>query len=590
MHHRSRLLRIVTAAAVAAAAFVAPALVSGPAQATTPTYDGPDVASYQHPSTSKYPHGKPINWAAVKAAGKEFAIVKATEGTTYKNPFFDGPTAADYPDALAAGLVHGSYHFARPALPVVDNAKQQAAYFAKAVGPVNTASTLPPALDLEVTGGLTQAQLVTWAQVFLYRLRSLTGRTPMLYTYPYFWSTDLGDSSAFSRFPLWMASYGTSTAPVADLWQYTDAATINGISGKVDVSKFVGTSGLPWATLSNGTIAAPWKVAAPSAPRQVTVAAGPASATLSWLPGSDGSARTTSYIVTATPVTSSGTPTTTPTPSPDVTTTATTTATPTPTSSPTSTPSNPPPDPSLPHVRVTGAVTSATITGLDSSKFYSFSVVGVNSVGYGKASALTSPVQPIVASALTTAAPTAIHYGKRLMVTAKLTRSSNGALLANQRVRLFRREVGKTTWADRGVIKTGSAGVASLTLHPKHSVQLKFKFPGINGYLPSTATTTTLVRPVVTAVASATTLHHGHTVRLTGTVTPVVANQQLTLQVLGANGAWKSERSKPVRSNGKYTFTVRPPHKQAARRFRVIAAALAHRAIGISPTIVLHVT
>jgi lysozyme len=87
------------------------------AQAWT-TITGPDVSSYQHP------YGAKINWSRVKAAGKDFAIVKATEGTYYSNPFF----GADYRHSRQAGLVRGSYHFARPGYPLRTTAQAQADY------------------------------------------------------------------------------------------------------------------------------------------------------------------------------------------------------------------------------------------------------------------------------------------------------------------------------------------------------------------------------------------------------------------------------------------------------------------------------
>ncbi|MGN6473103.1 MAG: glycoside hydrolase family 25 protein, partial [Mycobacteriales bacterium] len=229
---------------------------------TSGAITGPDVASYQHPATASYPNGKPINWKAVARDGMEFAFVKASESTTYTNPFF----ADDYAGIQAAGLVRGAYHFARPAYPVASTANAQASYFANLIGDVNSAATLPPVLDLEVTGGLPRADLVTWAQIFLYRLRALTGRTPMLYTYPSFWTDVLADPGAFSRFPLWMASYSSTVPASPELWQYTDSASINGISGRVDESRFIPTNGLPWSTLSDGTVAAPWVTAVPKPP------------------------------------------------------------------------------------------------------------------------------------------------------------------------------------------------------------------------------------------------------------------------------------------------------------------------------------
>jgi lysozyme len=62
---------------------------------------GVDVSSWQHPG------GAEIDWHAVVDAGYTFAIVKATQGTTYANNWL----ARDLDDARAAGLLVGAYHF-----------------------------------------------------------------------------------------------------------------------------------------------------------------------------------------------------------------------------------------------------------------------------------------------------------------------------------------------------------------------------------------------------------------------------------------------------------------------------------------------
>ncbi|NCY16106.1 MAG: glycoside hydrolase, partial [Actinobacteria bacterium] len=84
---------------------------------------GVDVASYQHPG------GAPIDWVKVRSAGHRYALVKATEGTTYTNPYFN----ADWTGAAAAGLYRGAYHYARPALPIT-SALDQARYFVSKAG------------------------------------------------------------------------------------------------------------------------------------------------------------------------------------------------------------------------------------------------------------------------------------------------------------------------------------------------------------------------------------------------------------------------------------------------------------------------
>ena len=207
--------------------------------AVAPVYSlGTDVASYQHPG------GQPIDWRAVAASGQAFTIVKATESTTYTNPY----AMADVAGARSAGLVVGVYHFANPAV----SATAQADYFARQVNGFG-GTLLPPALDLEVTGGLSPSALITWTSAFLTRLRQDTGRTPMIYTGPYFWSTAMAGSKAFVQYPLWEAHWTTAAQPqqVASwpsftIWQYSNGtygspAPVPGIPALVDRSRFAGT-------------------------------------------------------------------------------------------------------------------------------------------------------------------------------------------------------------------------------------------------------------------------------------------------------------------------------------------------------------
>lgn len=62
---------------------------------------GIDVSSWQHPA------GEPIDWHAVRDSGVTFAMLKATQGGFYRNPWF----IRDSEDAFAAGLLVGAYHF-----------------------------------------------------------------------------------------------------------------------------------------------------------------------------------------------------------------------------------------------------------------------------------------------------------------------------------------------------------------------------------------------------------------------------------------------------------------------------------------------
>jgi GH25 family lysozyme M1 (1,4-beta-N-acetylmuramidase) len=227
-------------------------------RAATSYLNGIDIASYQH--------GTPITWSRVKASGTSFAVIKATESTTYTNSYEPGDVAG----ARAAGLRVGLYHFARPSLTngsAPADAQAEADYFSRQVNAVAGAQ-LPPTLDLEVSGGLSKAQLTSWVAAFLTRVQSDTGRRPMIYTGPSFWNTNVG-STGFTSYPLWEAHYTTAANPQSfggwsswTLWQWTDGSyfspgAVSGISGAVDRDRFRGSvAGLEAVeSASNGVVA-----------------------------------------------------------------------------------------------------------------------------------------------------------------------------------------------------------------------------------------------------------------------------------------------------------------------------------------------
>ena len=203
--------------------------------------DGVDVSHWQGT----------INWSKVKAAGMQFAFMKATESTTYT----DTQLATNWAGVQAVGMYRGAYHFARPK---VGTAPAQANYFVSKVGSFQGAGTLPPVLDLEASGGLGVTDLRNWTATWLQTVEQLTGRTPMIYVSPAFWEHYLGNSTAFTHYPLWIAHYGVSTPrvpggwPTWTFWQRTSSGTVSGISGDVDMNRFNGTTA-QLAALSNTT-------------------------------------------------------------------------------------------------------------------------------------------------------------------------------------------------------------------------------------------------------------------------------------------------------------------------------------------------
>ena len=236
---------------------VALAVLMGAAMPAGALLTGVDVASWQHPN------GAPINWSQVRSAGHSFAFVKATEGTTYRNPYFVG----DFAGARDAGLFRGAYHYARPRFPL-SSAVDQARYFVATTGTLGGPFDLPAVLDLEETGGLARSDLAQWARLWLAEVERLTGRPPIVYTGYYFWRDQVGSPADIgARNRLWLASYPAdpnsttfrplvpSGWPTWTFWQYTDRGVVPGISGLADLNRYCCDAG-NLAALAGGAVGA----------------------------------------------------------------------------------------------------------------------------------------------------------------------------------------------------------------------------------------------------------------------------------------------------------------------------------------------
>ncbi|MCL6638044.1 MAG: peptidoglycan-binding protein, partial [Alicyclobacillus sp.] len=102
---------------------------------------------------------------------------------------------------------------------------------------------LMPVLDLEsptTPGNLTGAQITAWARSFVTYVQQQTGRKVMLYTGV--WYANTYGLTGLGDIPLWIADYSVSAPPQCGdwtsylMWQYTDQATVQGVTGGVDMS------------------------------------------------------------------------------------------------------------------------------------------------------------------------------------------------------------------------------------------------------------------------------------------------------------------------------------------------------------------
>jgi GH25 family lysozyme M1 (1,4-beta-N-acetylmuramidase) len=195
--------------------------------------EGVDVSGYQGD----------VDWPTLWSSGVRWAYTKATEGTSYTNPYF----ARQYDGSHDVGMIRGAYHFATPD---TTGGAAQADYFVDHGGGwVKDGKTLPGTLDIEwnpygdACYGKSTSAMVGWIADFLNRYKARTGRDAVIYTATSWWTQCTGDYTGFaSANPLWIARYASDAGPLPagwpyyTMWQYTSSGPTVG-----DHDKFNGT-------------------------------------------------------------------------------------------------------------------------------------------------------------------------------------------------------------------------------------------------------------------------------------------------------------------------------------------------------------
>jgi lysozyme len=204
-----------------------------------PTVPGVDVAYWD----------SGIDWPKVRATGQRFVLVKATEGETYSDPTFND----NWSGSKSAGLLRGAYCYFHPNM----DPQKQAAHFISAVQARNDKGELPHALDLETADGMSAAQIITNAKVWLDQVEQAFGRKPFIYSSVSFLGISFsivgGGPPVWAKdYPLWLAwypnQYTDGMTPLMPrgwynwtVWQYSQAGAVNGINAKVDLDVFNGS-------------------------------------------------------------------------------------------------------------------------------------------------------------------------------------------------------------------------------------------------------------------------------------------------------------------------------------------------------------
>ena len=187
-------------------------------------YNGIDVSKHQGT----------INWDVVRKDNKiQYVYIKATEGSD----LVDERYKQNLQKARKLGFKVGSYHYLTNKSSVVNQFKNFASTATR------EDQDLIPVIDVEVCKQWTAQQLRDSLKVFANMVEDYYGCKPIIYTYENFFRNNLG--KAFADYPIFIAKYSRTSSELPNingvkwiLWQYSDNGRVNGITGRVDLSRF----------------------------------------------------------------------------------------------------------------------------------------------------------------------------------------------------------------------------------------------------------------------------------------------------------------------------------------------------------------
>ena len=194
-------------------------------------------------------HNGTINWAQVKQAGVDFAIIRAgfrgygQSGTLNTDVKF----VENMKGAIANDINIGVYFYSQAI--TVEEAIAEADYTIRLLreNGFENSLTFPIVIDTEKSTGradnLTKEQRTTIVKAFCERIKQY-GYAPMIYSNKW-WLENSLDMNQLKDYEVWVAQYTGTDDPANNpsdyngnyqIWQYTEEGKVDGISGNVDLS------------------------------------------------------------------------------------------------------------------------------------------------------------------------------------------------------------------------------------------------------------------------------------------------------------------------------------------------------------------
>ena len=193
------------------------------------TVKGVDVSSYQGD----------IDWPLLVSQDIDFAYIKATEGSSYQDPYFD----RNWQGASETDIRIGAYHF----FSFESGGDTQAQNFINTVEPVD--NMLPPVIDVEYYGSFGSVETINVDEIrnelriMVDALTEAYGMKPVIYVSEDSYLTIV--QGCFEDCGLWYRSVYSGVPGDVDwtFWQYSNRHRLQGYDGEevfVDMNVYRG--------------------------------------------------------------------------------------------------------------------------------------------------------------------------------------------------------------------------------------------------------------------------------------------------------------------------------------------------------------